>query len=44
MVIRNAATDRATVANRGDVANLPTPLKDRLVQLADRPHTYLITR
>ena len=37
----NAATDRATVANRGDVAKLPDPLKDRLVQLADRPHTYL---
>ena len=37
----NALTDDATVANRGDVVNLPKPLKDRLVQLADRPHTYL---
>src|SRR6516165_5045123 len=37
----NAAADDATVANRGDVVNLPQPLKDRLVQLADRPHTYL---
>ncbi len=37
----NAAQDRATVANRGDVKNLPQPLKDRLIQLADRPHTYL---
>jgi hypothetical protein len=36
-----AAADRLAVAARGDVANLPTPLKDRLVQLADRPHTYL---
>src|SRR6266481_6400663 len=37
----NAAADRAAVAGRGDVVNLPGPLKDRLVQLADRPHTYL---
>ena len=37
----NAAADRAEVAGRGDVVNLPQPLKDRLVQLADRPHTYL---
>ena len=37
----NAAADDATVANRGDVVNLPQPLKDRLVQLADRPHSYL---
>ena len=36
-----AAADRQAVANRGDVINLPQPLKDRLVQLADRPHTYL---
>jgi hypothetical protein len=37
----NAVADSATVANRGDVKLLPQPLKDRLVQLADRPHTYL---
>jgi hypothetical protein len=37
----NAAADSAAVAARGDVVNLPGPLKDRLVQLADRPHTYL---
>src|SRR6266403_3949574 len=36
-----AAADMATVASRGDVALLPTPLKDRLVQLAGRPHTFL---
>src|SRR5882762_834843 len=36
-----AAADMATVASRGDVALLPTALKDRLVQLADRPHTFL---
>src|SRR5260370_28419572 len=36
-----AAADTAAVATRGDVVNLPKPLKDRLVQLADRPHTYL---
>ena len=37
----NAAADRLTVAARGDVVKLPDPLKDRLVQFADRPHTYL---
>lgn len=37
----NAAADRLDVATRGDVVNLPNPLKNRLVQLADRPHTYL---
>ena len=37
----NAAADMATVASRGDVAFLPTPLKNRLVQLAGRPHTFL---
>jgi hypothetical protein len=36
-----ATADSATVANRGDVVNLPQALKDRLVQLAGRPHTYL---
>src|SRR5882724_5113767 len=37
----NAAADSAAVASRGDVVNLPQPLKDRLIQLADRPHSYL---
>ena len=37
----NAAADRDTVANRGDIAKLPDPLKERLIRLADRPHTYL---
>ena len=37
----HADADSALVANRGDVVHLPQPLKDRLVQLADRPHTYL---
>src|SRR2546428_12727208 len=36
----NAAADMATVASRGDVAFLPTPLKNRLVQFAGRPHTF----
>jgi hypothetical protein len=36
-----AAADRATVASRGDVVDLPQPLKDQLVRLADRPHTAL---
>jgi len=33
--------DRATVSNRGDVKNLPGPLKDMLIRLADRPHSQL---
>jgi len=37
----NAAANRSTVATHGDVINLPGPLKDRLIQLAGRPHTYL---
>jgi hypothetical protein len=37
----NAADDRLTVAKRGDVANLPKPLKDQLIRLADRPHSIL---
>src|SRR4029077_4285885 len=37
----NAEADSAAVAGRGDVVNLPSELKDRLIQLADRPHTYL---
>jgi len=36
-----AAVDRETVANRDDIRNLPTPLKERIVQLADRPHSVL---
>ena len=37
----NAAADSLTVRTRGDIAGLPDPLKDRLVRLADRPHTFL---
>jgi len=37
----NEAADIAAVASRGDIVNLPGPLQDRLLQLADRPHTYL---
>src|SRR5258705_742491 len=36
-----AARDMETVANRGDVRNLPAELKDRLLQLAGRPHSVL---
>ena len=39
-----AAQDRATVTQRGDIVNLPAPLKNRLVQLADRPHSQLPTQ
>src|SRR6516165_11802790 len=37
----NEAADVAAVASRGDIVNLPGPLQDRLLQLADRPHNYL---
>jgi hypothetical protein len=33
--------DQQMVAHRGDVINLPDDLKDRLVELAGRPHSYL---
>jgi hypothetical protein len=36
-----AAADRNTVAQRGDVRFLPNALKSRLERMADRPHTYL---
>jgi len=36
-----AASDMEAVANRGDIRGLPAPLKDRLVRLAGRPHSFL---
>jgi len=36
-----ADADEAAVRGRGDIVNLPDLLKDRLAQLANRPHTYL---
>jgi hypothetical protein len=39
-----AAQDEATVRNRGDIVNLPMALKDRLAQLANRPHSQLPTQ
>ena len=39
-----AAQDEATVRNRGDIVNVPTPLKDRLARLANRPHSQLPTQ
>src|SRR5882757_7485328 len=38
---RNAARDRETVLNREDVRHLPGPLRDRLSELAVRPHSVL---
>src|SRR5713101_451903 len=39
--LTTTATAQAdTFANRGDIINLPGPLKARLVALAGRPHTY----
>jgi hypothetical protein len=40
----NGAADQATVASRGDIAQLPRPLKTRLMRLADRPHSFLPTQ
>lgn len=39
-----ATQDRATIANRGDTEHLPLPLKNRLIRLADRPHSQLPTQ
>jgi hypothetical protein len=36
-----AASDVVTVSARADVASLPAALKERLVDLAGRPHTFL---
>src|SRR2546425_59849 len=36
-----AASDMEAVANRDDIRGLPAPLKDRLVRLAGRPHSFL---
>ena len=30
-----------SLKERGDIKNLPAPLKDRIIELAKRPHTYL---
>src|SRR5262245_38076706 len=40
----HAQTDMATLALRGDIRLIPRPLKDRLVRLAGRPHTFLPTQ
>src|SRR2546422_7582003 len=37
----SAAQDETTVRSRGDIMQLPQPLKDRLAQLANRPHSIL---
>ena len=37
----NAVADETTVRTRGDVSQLPAPLKDRLGQLANRPHSIV---
>src|SRR3989475_5671980 len=39
-----ANQDMAAVKTRGDIVNLPDPLKARLVRLADRPHSQLPTQ
>ena len=39
-----ADMDMAMVRDRGDIRHLPGPLRDRLVQLAGRPHSQLPTQ
>src|SRR5947208_8892593 len=39
-----ADMDMAVVRDRGDIRRLPGPLRDRLVQLAGRPHSQLPTQ
>src|ERR1700746_3028850 len=39
-----ANQDVAAVKTRGDIVDLPDPLKARLVRLADRPHSQLPTQ
>ena len=41
---RHANEDMTKVRTRGDIRELPDPLKDRLVQLAGRPHSQLPTQ
>ena len=40
----SANADVAAVKTRGDIVNLPDPLKQQLVRLADRPHSQLPTQ
>jgi hypothetical protein len=40
----HANEDMAKVKTRGDIVSLPDPLKDRLVRLADRPHSQRPTQ
>src|SRR5258707_4815476 len=40
----HANEDMAEVSTRGDIVNLPDPLKQQLVRLADRPHSQLPTQ
>ena len=40
----HVAEDREAVLNRGDVRNLPDPLRSRLAVLAARPHSQLPTQ
>jgi hypothetical protein len=40
----HANADMAAVKTRGDIVDLPEPLKERLVRLADRPHSQLPTQ
>lgn len=37
----HAAADRNAVIQRGDIRNLPDPLKERLGRMAERPHSVL---
>src|SRR5258708_7684825 len=38
---QNRTIDGKRLAQRGDIRHLPVPLKSRLIELANRPHTFL---
>jgi hypothetical protein len=38
---KTRAQDAREIAGRGHVALLPGPLKERIVEMAERPHTYV---
>src|SRR5215471_5824254 len=40
----NESQDMTAVASRGDIASLPTPLKNQIVRIAGRPHSQLPTQ
>jgi hypothetical protein len=40
VAVLSGSASAANIANRRDIKHLPAPLKERIVQLAKRPHSY----